>query len=277
MSARPDEIAARIASLRTLRAVIAAMRGMAAARARQAEGRIVAIDRYAATVAAALDRAAALLPGPPPAPGGAAIVVAFLAQQGFAGGFSGHVLDALQPADARVVLLGTRGLGLAAERGLSPWQGLALPTLPEALPRLADTLSRRLLAEPVSRIDVLHATAGAGGAEGVERRRVYPIPIQPETSRPAPPLLNLPPVQVLAALLEEALQAGLLRAAFHSFAAENMARMAAMGAAERQAERMLGRLEASERQVRQEAITAEIVELGAGVAARRSAPAPAGS
>ena len=49
-----------------------------------------------------------------------------------------------------------------------------------------------------------------------------------------------------------------------AFAAENEARVAAMVRARRNIETMLDRLRALERQVRQEEITAEVVELASG-------------
>ena len=85
----------------------------------------------------------------------------------------------------------------------------------------------------------------------------------------APPLLNLAPAVLLEALTADYLHAELCRAALHSFAAENEARMEAMAAAHAQTERTLATLQATQRQVRQEEITAEIIELAAGEAASR--------
>ena len=66
------------------------------------------------------------------------------------------------------------------------------------------------------------------------------------------------------------MHAQLCEAALHSFAAENEARMEAMAAAHSQIDRQLGSLEATQRLVRQEEITAEIIELAAGEAATRA-------
>jgi F-type H+-transporting ATPase subunit gamma len=60
-------------------------------------------------------------------------------------------------------------------------------------------------------------------------------------------------------------------AALHAFAAENEARTAAMAAARRQIENELAEFRATERRVRQEAITAEIIELATGERASRAA------
>jgi F-type H+-transporting ATPase subunit gamma len=57
------------------------------------------------------------------------------------------------------------------------------------------------------------------------------------------------------------------RTALHAFAAENDARLEAMSAAGNQIARELEVFRATLRRVRQEAITAEIIELGTGAAA----------
>ena len=79
-----------------------------------------------------------------------------------------------------------------------------------------------------------------------------------------PPLITLPASRLVARLAEEYVYAALCEAAMHAFAAENEARVAAMVRARRNMETMLERLQALERQVRQEEITAEVVELASG-------------
>jgi F-type H+-transporting ATPase subunit gamma len=75
------------------------------------------------------------------------------------------------------------------------------------------------------------------------------------------PLTTLPPTVLLRHLAEEYVYAQLCEAATESFVAENEARVASMAAAKNNIEQMLGELQAQERQVRQEEITAEVVEL----------------
>ena len=121
MTERLADIAARIDGVRQLGAVVNAMRGIAAARVQQARGQLVAVDHYAATIAAAIGRAVALVSPvvthtvPYPAQLG---LVLFCAEQGFAGAFSERVLDAARTdaATAELFLIGTRGSAAAAER-----------------------------------------------------------------------------------------------------------------------------------------------------------------
>jgi ATP synthase F1 gamma subunit len=84
------------------------------------------------------------------------------------------------------------------------------------------------------------------------------------------PLLNLAPSDVLLSLTPDYLHAQLCRAALHSLAGENEARMEAVAAAHSHTQSELASLQATQRRVRQEEITAEIIELSAGEAAIRA-------
>ena len=59
MTERLADIDARIDGIGQLKAVVNAMRGIAAARAQQARSQLTAVDSYAATIAAAIGRALA--------------------------------------------------------------------------------------------------------------------------------------------------------------------------------------------------------------------------
>jgi hypothetical protein len=78
------------------------------------------------------------------------------------------------------------------------------------------------------------------------------------------PLINLAPEALLSELTADYVYAQLCNAALHAFAAENEARMQAMSSARHQIEIRFAALEATQRRVRQEEITAEIIELAAG-------------
>src|ERR1019366_8225688 len=107
----------------------------------------------------------------------------------------------------------------------------------------------------------------------LNRRRLFPFdPGQfPQPADTNVRLLNLTPEALLGELTADYLHAQLCNAALHAFAAENEARVEAMTAARNQIERQLSALQATQRQVRQEEITAEIIELAAGETARRPA------
>src|ERR1700678_749055 len=97
MTERLADINARIDGIGQLGAVVNAMRGIAAARAQQARSQLVAVDTYAATIAAAIGRSLALAPAGRPDGKRRSVrlaLVLFCAEQGFAGAFSERVLDA---------------------------------------------------------------------------------------------------------------------------------------------------------------------------------------
>ncbi|OYY91828.1 MAG: ATPase [Sphingomonas sp. 28-66-16] len=285
MTLRLADIGARIEGVEQLGAVVNAMRGIAAARAQQARTQVAAVDTYAATIAIAIGRALALMPSPIPAdevavPDPAApkpALVVFAAEQGFAGAFSEHVFASLgdQLAGSRLFLLGSRGASLAAERGFAPVWSSAMPSHSGGTPKLAEQVSAALYAGiakgEIGRLDVIFSQRDPGQSAVIKRVALLPLDLSrfPSTHQASPPLHNLDPAELVAGLAADYLHAQLCQAALHSFATENEARMEAMAAARDQVARQLAELQATERRVRQEDITAEVIELAAGAVASR--------
>lgn len=281
MAERLAEIRARIAGMQQLGAVVNAMRGIAAARAQHARSESSAVEAFSALVADAVGQAMALCreDDAPARRDGASrqVLVAFCAEQGFAGAFSERVLDAVQAdfSTAELCLAGTRGLALAAERGLAPRLHVAMPARSADVSRLADRIAEDLyqgMADgEVERLDVVYNRWEPGHGIRVERRRLFPLDAAgfQRTAGGNAPLLQLAPEALLAELTGDYVHARLCDAALHAFVAENEARMEAMAAAHGEIERHLAELEARQRVVRQEEITAEIIELVDGGFARR--------
>jgi F-type H+-transporting ATPase subunit gamma len=265
MTDRLADISARIDGIRQLGTVVNAMRGIAAARAQQARAQLAAVDSYTATIAAAIGRAIALMPvADPPAVRRTSrtALVLFCAEQGFAGAFSQRIFDKV-------------GADLA-EQGITPdWKG-AVPSHSLGIPKLADGIAEALYARIASgEIERLEAVFGQwqpGQGVHVERRCLFPIDMTgfPHAEEANLPLVNLKPAVLLNELTADYLHAQLCKAALHAFAAENEARMEAMAAARSQIERQLAKLQSTQRLVRQENITAEIIELAAGETASRT-------
>ena len=281
MTERLADINARIDGIGQLKAVVNAMRGIAAARAQQARSQLTAVDSYAATIAAAIGRALALAPN---ARSGAArqpmrpALVLFCAEQGFAGAFSERVLDVVGAdlAASELFLIGTRGSIAAAERNVTAGWKIPMPSHSLGIPKLADTIAQALYARiangEIGQLDAVFSERQPGHAIEVKRRRLFPFDaaqfLHPSDTNA--PLLNLAPEALLRELTADYLHAQLCDAALHAFAAENEARMEAMAAARNQIERQLSELQATQRRIRQEEITAEIIELAAGETASRS-------
>lgn len=282
MTERLADISARIDRIEKLGSVVNAMRGVAASRSRQAQAELAAVDSYAEAIKAAIGRILPMVRMPYAGHGAGPprrAAVVFLAEEGFVGNFSEKVLDTLADWETSALLLvGTRGGALAREQGLKPlWQG-AMPSRTASIPKLADMLAeviyRGVTEAAIGTLDVFYATVGAAGV--VETRRAPLLPFDPSGMSDAAgnrePLLQLPPADLLAKLAGEYLHAQLCQAALHAFAAENQARMQAMARTHGAVERMLESLQGRQRIVRQEEITAEIIELAAGeTASRRTA------
>jgi len=278
MTDRLADVTARIEGIKQLDTVVNAMTGMAAVRARVAREQILAVDSYAASIAAAVGRVLALTPTPAPepqSPGGLALVV-FAAEQGFAGAFSERVLDRIMGdvASAELLLVGTRGKAIAEARGINSAWSAVMPSHSPGIPKFADHILHKVRqmidSGRIGRVDAVYTDWIAGAAQ-VNRQQLFPVnlPVTPAGSLTAP-LMNMPPAELITALGDDYFHARICNIALHAYAAENEARMAAMAAARSQIERELSENQALERRVRQEAITAEIIELATGELAGRA-------
>jgi F-type H+-transporting ATPase subunit gamma len=278
---RLADIAARIDGIRQLGMVVNAMRGIAATRAQQARAQLAAVDSYTATIGAAIGQAIALTPADHLKDvhhRSKTALVVFCAEQGFAGAFTERVLDTVGTglATSELFLVGTRGAAIAAERGIAAGWKDAMPSHSLGIPKLADSIAEALYARVASgEIERLDATFGQwqpGQGIHVERRCLFPVDMTaiPRSEEVNLPLTNLEPTLLLNELTADYLHAQLCNAALHAFAAENEARMEAMAAARSQIEHQLSSLRSTQRLVRQENITAEIIELAAGEMASKT-------
>jgi F-type H+-transporting ATPase subunit gamma len=270
---RPEEIARRIRAVHQLDSVIGAMRSIAASRAQQCRGRLAGIIAYAETIAEAIGQALLLLPDDGARGNDATrrALIVFGAEQGFAGAFSERVLDAAGDlSGCELFVIGTRCARIAAERGRTiAWRDAMAPHVDGVTTlviRLAEALYDRITTWRRPRVEVIFPVWSAGAGIGVERRSLLPLDPSRFVAEPhrVPPLITLPAPLLLARLAEEYVYAELCEAAMRSFAAENEARVVTMVRAKGNIEKMLDGLRARERQVRQEAITDEVVELAGG-------------
>jgi F-type H+-transporting ATPase subunit gamma len=288
VSGKLSEVEGRIGTVHQLESVITAMRGSAAARSHEARSRIAAIQAYAAAVGAAIGEALALAPQPDDSQApihersrGHA-VIALCAEQGFAGTFNERVVDAaekhLTEEGTELLVVGNRGKIVAAERGLVVGWSAPMVSHADEVPRLAnhisDAIYSRLERNQTRRVTVIHAVPAPSASIAIVERTLLPFDFARFKATPLaiPPLITLPPEQLLADLAEEYVYADLCEEVMLSFAAENEARMRAMIAARANVARTLDELVGSFRRLRQDEITDEIIELSVGSVA---AAAPA--
>lgn len=280
MTERLADVSSHIATVRQLGAVVNAMRGIAAARAQQGRAVLPAVRAYADMAAQAigqallLDEDASIAPSPGHvAPPG---LLVFGAEQGFAGAFADTVLDgaASSFAGAHVVLVGSRAASLARERGLEVAATFAAPLRAAGIAEIAAALIEALTAyldtSGASRIDMIFPVWTPGHGLKVTRRSLLPLDLSRfATPGRTPPLIQLPLPALIERLTEEYVFAQICEAVTESFAAENEARVSTMAAAGTNIDDKLAALQALERMTRQEAVTAEVVELASGARSRR--------
>jgi F-type H+-transporting ATPase subunit gamma len=278
MTARAGELQARRHTVAAFGDLVNAMRSVAAARAQRAQTLLAGVDAYAGTLTDAMAQARALMNAGDPLPstggGTATLTLVIGGEQGFNGGYSTQVLAAWPEApQGRVLLLGTQALRLAGSRGCRPeWSAPMIAHADgaaEAAQALHEALGRALARQPAAAVDLVGAevlTEPTGGQRVAPyRRRLLPLAWPEARAEPGPPpLLQLASAQVLDELGLEYVAAQLMRAILHGHAAENLSRLHAMTAASENVQRMVASLEADERRLRQEEITAEIIELAAG-------------
>jgi F-type H+-transporting ATPase subunit gamma len=282
MAERLADIVAQIQNVHQLEAVVTAMRGIAASRAQTARSLLAGVEAYNEVISRAIGQALSLLPADGPIatrrrrtkPG----VILFCAEQGFAGAFSERVLEAATPDldQATVFIVGTRGARLAGEQGIKPAWSEPMAAHSEAIPsfanRLADDLYGYVVDGTVAKVELFYSRSVTSSGIEVERHSLLPIDFE-RFGRPQQtqaPLISLAPDILLERLAEEYVYAQLCTAALHAFAAENEARMIAMLAARNNMGSKLDALSRRERQLRQEEITTEVVELAAGAEASRT-------
>jgi len=282
MAERLADIVTQIQNVHQLEAVVTAMRGIAASRAQKARSLLAGVEAYSEVISHAIGEALALLPedGPIAARRSSAKrgVVLFCAEQGFAGAFSEHVLEAAGPdlAQATVFIVGTRGAIVADEQGIKPAWSEPIAAHADAIPSFANRLANDLYGYvadgTVAEVDLFYSRSVTSSGIQVERHSLLPIDFerfgQPQQTQA--PLISLPPDVLLERLAEEYVYAQLCTAALHAFAAENEARMIAMLAARNNIGSKLTALSQRERQLRQEEITTEVVELAAGAEASKA-------
>src|SRR5262245_25436974 len=153
MSGKLAEVEGRIGTVHQLEAVITAMRGSAAARSREARGRLAGVRAYAEVVGQAIGQALGLAPAPDPALHEGDhleghVVIALCAEQGFAGTFNERVLDAaarhLAAGGAELFVIGNRGAMVAGERGLAFSWSAPMVAHVEEVPLLASRVTEAL-------------------------------------------------------------------------------------------------------------------------------------
>jgi F-type H+-transporting ATPase subunit gamma len=282
MAERLSEVQARLESHRELQEIVGAMRALAAARLQEAQDALAGTRAYAQVIGDALAEALGLLPEPPArrrAERAGRALVLFTGEHGFTGAFNERLVELARTAaagGAALFVIGARGRALLEEAGLEPAWATDMAThagaVTEAARRVAAALYGRIGAGRIGTLELAFSRYAGPGSHAVQSFSLLPVDYDqfPPPARTFPPLTYLAPGTLIERLVDEHLFAQLAHAAMESFASENGARLAAMQSARTKLDERLEELRMRERQLRQEQITDELLELATGTEAARS-------
>lgn len=272
---------ARLANLHELQSLIRALRAMAASHVQEAQSALLGVLSYVAAIEDAIAEGVGLLEA---MDGGAAaegaeagVLIVCCTEQGFVGALNERLLDRAEaelagPRPCRLAVAGQRGALLAQERGMSVAWTFPMATHVGGVLALTRDLAHHL--GSVSRARVVYGAYRPGGDYSIEAQDI--LPLDPALlARAGPrraPLHHLPPDLLMRRLASEYLFAELTRAVMQALASENGARLRVMEAADRNIDDKLGSLTQLARSQRQEAITAELLEVITGAEAVMGPP-----
>ncbi len=273
---RLAEIQRHVASMEELQRIVGAMRAIASMRVQEAARALAGVRQYGDALARAVRQALAIaaearmVPGERPAPGSRRAIVVFASEHGFVGGFNERLLEAASPGPGdTLIIAGSRGAALAAERDLSPTSAHSMATrlasIPQTVRQLQEALYPAIALGETAHAEVVFARYQRSGTSDIQRHRLFPLEIAPQRERSGPPPLHdLSAAELLERITAEYILARLTAAAVESLAAENGARFAAMEAAHDNVGKRLQTLRLEGSRARQEEVTAELLDLVTG-------------
>lgn len=278
------ELERKLESLAALREVVKAMRNLAAVYVRRAEAALEAIRPYSRTVETALATVLDRVGGARTAPEtpGKCLAVVFAGDQGLCGTYNDRVVrEAVRfaaQAGPRVsfAAVGRRARDLLALRGITPVLSAPGPASLEGIrsdvPELAADLFETYVASGAAEmVFVYNEYEGLGRFREQSRPVLPPRREQVATDGTArfsyEPLLGSDPARLLGKLAEEYFFIELYRALLESHSSENGARLLAMTAASGNIDERLAEVTREFQSVRQNSITAELLDVVAGAEA----------
>jgi F-type H+-transporting ATPase subunit gamma len=268
---------ARVSNLHELQSLIQALRALAASHVQEAQSALDGILSYVAAVEDAIAEGVELLPEIDGLLGfeahrNSSVLIAVCAEHGFVGAFNDRLLDRAEEELSasggwKLAVVGRRGFMMARERGLPIEWHFPMATyvggVLDVTRRVADAI------RTTGKARIVYGAYRQGGNFEVEGKDILPLDpaILTRSGQRNPPLHHLPPDILLQRLASEYLFAEITRAVMQSLASENGARLRVMEAADHNIGDKLESLSRSERALRQEAITAELLDVITGAEA----------
>ncbi len=268
-----SRIKSRLESLSELDELVGALRSISASRAREAQAAFEGTRAYRNVVTRAMAEVAPLLPDAAEASdrnkeSGESCLLLIASENGFVGLFNSRLVErALDVRDPRehLVIVGRRGQITAAENGVADADTFPMTSRISGVTALARRIAKRLAGMSSARI--VHAAQKPGANFEVQVRTVLHVPKIPASESASPPILHIPPKELLSHLADEYLFAEIAHALMVSLASENVARMRAMDSASRNIEDTMDKLRRDERVAQQEKTTTEMLDVVTGAEA----------
>lgn len=273
-----ERLTERIASLSGFREIARAMRAIAASHVQEAQSSLAGIRQYAGQIeraiaeAAVLSRESGFSSGAQSPAGERRIVIAICSEHGLCGDYTNKVLDfasRMITEGVQLGLVGRKGQILAEERGIPFEWTLEMATRARGVTTLCFNIMEKIAI--FSGIEIVHAEYLSQGRFEVCSRRVAPLDARLFQKKAGVSAVYhyLPPETLIKRLTLEYVFAQLMRAVMEAFASENGARLMIMEGADRNAEDKLERMSQEYKSMRQQEVTAELLDIVVGAEAVR--------
>lgn len=286
-------LATRIETTGEIQSIVRTMKSLSAVSIRQYERAVEALHRYEQTIEHGLQavlRQGAGRTGIGPAHDGRTAALVFGSDRGLCGRFNEAIsefadrrLDRLVPgsrARPLVLVVGGRAAARLDAAGRPPDAVLDLPGSVSGLVRTAQAVLIQFDAwrasEGVTRLRVYFNRRTEEARAQPTARQIAPLSaayLEDLATRPWPsrglPLFTMAEQDLFSWLLRQHLFVSIYRAGAESLASEHASRLTAMQAAERNIEEQLDELAGAYRRKRQDAITAELLDIVSGFEAMR--------
>ncbi len=262
------EIEERIRKFREIEKIVLSMKSIASSNVRRAQSLIESLREFEENVVSSVGMVLSYFPELSlQVPKGKVLVVVFGSDQGLCGNFNDRVFEkAREIFGEREDLMGFLVVG----RKLSDLmedkviRTFSAPTHYESIyPRASELIDQVsvIFLEGVSELyTVFNEFLGVGSYRPVVRR-VFPFEVEREAVWDIPPILDIPPEEVLSGLITDYIFSRIYRAYLESFLSENGVRLMNMNNASSAIERSLESLRIEKNYFRQEEITSEIEEI----------------
>ncbi|MBD3346656.1 MAG: hypothetical protein GF401_16495 [Chitinivibrionales bacterium] len=289
--AQLNNLKRQIAGTEQMGSVVGTMKALAAVNIHHYEKAAEAVDRYYDTILRALQGVFKyyrhLLPGARTLREEKSAFIICGAEQSMAGPFDEQLLHyiekrmeetALTKQRLECFVFGERMTGLLGTSGFSIRKSGEYPgsllNISDSVYNVLGTIDAWREQSIISRVEIYFNRPVSGGSHTSDHATLFPVDrslVRELQNRPwgssAVPQLSGPWEDIYGGLLRNMIFTGVIRALINTLAAENAARLAAMQAAEKYISERLGELNMVYNRERQSSITAELLDIVAGVEA----------